>query len=251
VPDEIEITELTDIDAERIDGVGNPASGFPILMMKAVNASGGINEKPDIAGANKVLALLAQLVASEASELAAGSEDELYDISLLLETIRNMRYFRDGEMACDEMTAKAIADVNELITNLPSEGEPNPMADVAATKDAPEGVKTETSAADEPQAGDEFSKDSVAKMIEDAVTKANEASEERVKALEADLAKVLATPIPGQVAIAAPQSARDDVARSQKALEASRFRALAKSVDDRELAKYYDKRAAEAEEAAA
>lgn len=248
--DEIEITELTDIDPERIDGVLNPANGIPILMMKAVNASGGINEKPDIAGANKVLALLAQLVASEASELAAGSEDELYDISLLLETIRNMRYFRDGEMACDEMTAKAIADVNELITNQFPEGDIAPMAD-NATKDAPEGVTPQTPAADEPQAGDEFSKDSVAKMIEDAVTKANEASGERVKALEADLAKVLATPIPGQVAIAAPQSARDDAARSQKALEASRFRALAKGVDDRELAKYYNKRAAEAEEAAA
>ena len=76
--DEIELTELTDLEVVRQDAVKSPASGFPFLIMKsvakAVNASGEVNEKPDIAGANKVLGLLAQLVASEASELVAGNE---------------------------------------------------------------------------------------------------------------------------------------------------------------------------------
>src|SRR5258708_2330973 len=97
-------------------------------VAKAVNASGEGNEKPDIAGANKVLGLLAQLVASEASELVAGNENELYDISLLLDAIRTMRYFREGEMARDEMTKAAIADVNDLIAKRsPEAGDTPPM----------------------------------------------------------------------------------------------------------------------------
>lgn len=34
--DDVEITELEKIEAERVDGVGTPANGFPILMMKGI-----------------------------------------------------------------------------------------------------------------------------------------------------------------------------------------------------------------------
>jgi hypothetical protein len=307
-----EITELVNIDPERIDGVLNPANGIPILMMKSVavkdvNAVGGIDEKPDIAGADRVLAELYRLVESEAREGAVGAQEDC-DIHILSEAISLIRCFRENELWGDEddgsdlgksadglvfkahrkfssderkslaAEGKALPDgsypipdadalrraailarsghgdvaaAKRLIAKRAKElGVANPLAS-DTTKDAPEDVTPETPAADEPQGGDEFSKDSVAKMIEDAKTEVSKAYEERVTALEADLAKVLATPIPGQVAIAAPESARNNAARDQSAAEAARFRALAKSVDDRELAKYYDKRAAEAEKAAA
>jgi hypothetical protein len=97
-----EITMLEDIEPERIDGVAHPASGFPILMMKAVNASGGVNEKPDIAGAEGVLQDIATLIQAEAAEMAVGNWDENYDIQLLSEAACLMACFRSKEMWGDE-----------------------------------------------------------------------------------------------------------------------------------------------------
>src|SRR5216683_1986844 len=91
------LTEMFDIDPERVDLVKNPANGFPILLMKAVNASGGVNEKPDIAGAETVLSKLAQLIIAEAQELAAGNWGEIGDIELLTQAAYLMRCFRSGE----------------------------------------------------------------------------------------------------------------------------------------------------------
>jgi hypothetical protein len=96
------ITMLEDIEPERIDGVKNPASGFPILMMKAVNASGGVNEKPDISGAEGVLQDIARLIQAEAAEMAVGNWDENYDIQLLSEAACLMACFRSKEMWGDE-----------------------------------------------------------------------------------------------------------------------------------------------------
>lgn len=95
--DEIELTELTDLDVVRQDAVRTPASGFPFLVMKAVNAVGGIDEKPDIAGAERVLQELARLIQSEAAEMAAGAFSEVYDIQCLLEAATLMRHFKSNE----------------------------------------------------------------------------------------------------------------------------------------------------------
>jgi hypothetical protein len=247
--DDIELTELHDLDVVRQDAVENPASGFPFLIMKSVskdiNAAGAVNEKPDISGANKVLSQLAQLVASEARELAAGNENEIYDISLLLDTIRNMRCFRDNEMACDEMTAKAIAEVNDLI----AKGEILPMAE-DATKDAPESADNPTSAAPEPQAGDEFTKDTVAKMIEDAKAEVSKEAEERNAALAAELAVLKATPIPGNVKLTATADQRDTRAQADVVAKAAYHRRQLDIVQDRDLIAYHKAQLAKIEPAA-
>lgn len=102
------ITELDDINPTRIDQVGLPASGIPVLFMKsidvskAVNPAGGIDEKPDIDGAESILQLLAGLIQSEAAEMKIGSWDEAYDIQLLSEIASLVRCFRDREMWGDE-----------------------------------------------------------------------------------------------------------------------------------------------------
>jgi hypothetical protein len=97
VPDNIEVTELDDITPTRVDQVKSPASGVPVLIMKALNAVGGVDETPDIDGAEHVIQLLARLIQSEAAELAAGCWDETSDIHLLTEAADLVKYFRDRE----------------------------------------------------------------------------------------------------------------------------------------------------------
>lgn len=105
---EIELTELIDLEVERQDGVANPASGFRFLIQKEaaepaakdVNAVGGINEAPDIAGAERVLTELYNLIAAEAREGAVGAHEEA-DIATLVEAVSLVCYFKH----CEEMGA--------------------------------------------------------------------------------------------------------------------------------------------------
>jgi hypothetical protein len=103
-----ELTELVEINPTRVDLVKTPASGFPILLMKAVNAQGGIDEKPDIDGAEHVLQLLARLIQSEAAEMAVGNWDEICDINLLAEAAHLMLCFRRMEQYGDEDDGDSI-----------------------------------------------------------------------------------------------------------------------------------------------
>src|SRR6516225_6793532 len=104
-----DLTELIDIDPERVDLVKNPANGFPILLMKAVNAQGGIDEKPDIAGAQSVIQQLARLISAEADELCVGQWGELYDIQLLTEALCLMQCFMRNEQYGDEDDGEPMA----------------------------------------------------------------------------------------------------------------------------------------------
>lgn len=93
--DVVEITELEKIDADRVDGVRAPASGIPILLMKAVAApeppgagAGAGAEEPADRDAAKQLAkaILADLAASPRELYKAvgkrGQVDEAPDIDL-------------------------------------------------------------------------------------------------------------------------------------------------------------------------
>jgi hypothetical protein len=109
-----ELTEIEALEVSRADGVLNPANGFPILLMKAVdpnpddpddddaakavNAQGGIDEGPDIAGANRVIVELFKLIQSEASEGAAGAFHEICDVAMLVEAVHAMCCFLDMEL---------------------------------------------------------------------------------------------------------------------------------------------------------
>jgi hypothetical protein len=82
-------------------------------------------------------------------------------------------------------------------------------------------------------------------LVQAEVRKATEASEERYKALEAQLAKVLATPVPGGPAItrrAEDEARAVDIAKNA---EAQRYRRLADQVTDRDMADYYRTKAAQ------
>lgn len=112
MPDEKTIDGLTEIiklRADRADGVKNPANGFPVLLMKAVNAQGGIDEKPDIDGAERALQILAQLIQNEAAEMATGQWGEVHDIEILCEAACLLKYFRCVEQMGDEDDGEPLA----------------------------------------------------------------------------------------------------------------------------------------------
>lgn len=135
------LTELTEFTPTRVDQVRSPASGAPILMMKSiekdaapsetstgcgccskcssgtskdVNAVGGINEKPDIDGAEGILQMLARLIESEAREMAAGSFDESSDIQLLSEIASLVQCFRSREMWGDDDDGDMMKDLDDF-----------------------------------------------------------------------------------------------------------------------------------------
>lgn len=108
-------------------------------------------------------------------------------------------------------------------------------------KDAAPGI-TKTTGTDGGDAG-YVSKGEIGDLVKAAVTEAAAASEERVKALEAELAKVKATPIPGGPVIAATtnrQQPADDVTTKAAYLEE-----MARQVDDPRAATGYRQQAAE------
>jgi outer membrane biosynthesis protein TonB len=48
----VELTELVDLDPSRVDLVKSPANGFPILLMKALDAPAGTEDKPELPADN-------------------------------------------------------------------------------------------------------------------------------------------------------------------------------------------------------
>jgi hypothetical protein len=239
-----EITEIIKMDATRVDAVKNPANGFPILMMKAVTASGDINEKPDIAAAEKVLALLAKLIQAEAAEMATGVFDEVCDIQLLSQAAELMMCFRRREqMGADSANAaKELADaIAERAQELDA---PNPLAKETMS-DTDKTSAPETEAVTEtPEAPN------VDELVKSAVAEVTTAYEERIEALEAKLTKVLETPIPGGPAMTAPAHMRGTVQKAEKLAEAARYTTLAEQVTDPDLKRFYKEAAANARSAA-
>lgn len=299
-----EITEIVEFDATRVDAVKEAANGFPILLMKAVNSQGGIDEGPDIDGSAKVLQALAKLIISEAQEMATGHFDEVCDIDLLCEASHLMRCFRkkeidtasdDGEpimkdleecagwllkrnVSADERKRLAregkalpdgsypianaedlknaahlansghgdVAAAKRLIAKRAKElGVPNPLAkETMAEEDTKETEETvpseeETVSKETSSEAPEAESPDIAELVKSAVAEAIQASEKRVEALESELAKVLATPLPGGPVMTAPAHMRNEMQKSQRAAEAKRFERLADEVRDPDLKRFY------------
>lgn len=211
--DAAKAAELTEAEREEV-----------LDIIKAVNAKGQVDEKPDIADAKRVLTLLAKLIQAEAAEMAIGQLDESADISLLLDATWSMKCFLKREQAGLEGT-QANDDVTSVFLNAD--------ADKSADADPTETSEAVSLGADE-----------IKDLVKSAVAEATKAQRDELEAVRAELVKVKDTPIPGGPVITAPASARNDNARTEKALQASKFRRLADEVSDPELARYYREKAA-------
>lgn len=250
------VTEMVDIEVTRQDGVQSPASGIPFLVMKAVSR-GKVDEKPDIADADSVLCLLAKLIASEAAELAAGYLNETSDISLLMEAMSLMKWFRENEVMGDEMNSAAmksivgdfspaerkafIAAAGRLKANKTKEpGVADQPTDIAQTPEVPVPDASGT-----PVPADVIVEKSVDEKIADAVAKVEKAAEDRVAVVKAELDALKATPIPGVVALTAPPSAREGQRTEGQLMKAAYHDRQAEIVNDRDLVKYHRQKAAD------
>jgi len=138
-----------------------------------------------------------------------------------------------------EPTTKDATDASTDLPDVRTSADP-----VQGAPEAPEGV-TKTSGAQAPAEGD----DDVASKIEKAVAEATRASEERMKALESEVAKMRATPIPGGPMLTATAVQRDVRATSDLMAKAAYHKRQADIVGERELARYHREQAAAADAA--
>lgn len=249
------VTEMIDIEVTRQDGVESPASGIPFLVMKAVSR-GKRDETPDIAGADDVICLLAKLIASEASELAAGYLEETSDISLLMEAMGLMKWFRENEQwgaEMDSATMKSaasdsspagrkafVAAAGRLMANKTKEPGVANEPTATAQKDTPTVPETPAT----PVEGDASVEKSVDEKIADAVAKVEKAAEDRVSAIKAELDALKATPVPGVVALTAPPAAREGKRTEDQLMKAAYHDRQAEIVGDRDLVRYHRDKAA-------
>jgi hypothetical protein len=214
-----------------------------------------IDESADIAGAQAVIAQLAALIISEATELAAGRMSESDDIACLMDAVRAVRYFmqreqrQDGTEVPDATDDSASTEGGMAWVGLGAEADATKRAFTAAERadaadsgaamsDGSYPIKTRDDlsnaihavgrgkgdhgairrhiiararalglsamipdgwsgkAAESDGATQALAPD-LTKMIDDAVAEATAVSEGRIKTLEAQLAKVLAAPVPG------------------------------------------------------
>jgi hypothetical protein len=183
--------------------------------------SDGEDESSDIASAEQAIAVIAQLIISEAESLAQGNMNEACDIDLLLNAVRSLKWFKEREEAEQE----GGADAEMALADQP---------DIAKT-DAPAtpAVEPTTQTSDAPQAPDTMTKADVAELVKAAVAEATEAAKERESALAADLVKANAAieefrtmPVPGGPALTRT-AAQQAQARST---DADRMRAEAKTL---------------------
>ncbi|MER5694950.1 hypothetical protein ABT088_25260 [Streptomyces mirabilis] len=183
--------------------------------------SDGEDESSDIASAEQAIAVIAQLIISEAESLAQGNMNEACDIDLLLSAVRSLKWFKEREEAEQE----GGADAEMALADQPG----------IAKTDAPAtpAVEPTTQTSDAPQAPDTVTKADVAELVKAAVAEATEAAKERENALAADLVKANAAieefrtmPVPGGPALTRT-AAQQAQARST---DADRMRAEAKTL---------------------
>jgi hypothetical protein len=169
------------------------------------------DESGDIAAAQAVIAQLARLIMSEATELAAGRMEEADDIACLMDAVRAVKYFLWNEREQDgrEVPGPALATIQ-----LAASADANKSATVT-----PEDVVT-TAVPD------------VTELVKAAVAEANRVSEDRYKAIEAELVKVRAMPIPGGPMILPTAGTGAPARPTSEQTLVKRYRALAEQSGD-------------------
>lgn len=218
----------------------------------AADGSSGKGEVEDISGADEAIACIARLIIAEAESLAQGNLNEACDIDLLLSAVRSLTWFKQNEEY--EEAASKSDDAGQAADDS-TETSASPDGAAQTTEgDKPEDNSTkEGEPADGEQPTDAVTKADVAELVKAAVAQAAEASEERNKALEAELAKAQqaieefrAMPTAGGPALtrtAAQQAQAKGGDADRMRQEAKTLMAKAEQVADRDLRDGYRDRA--------
>lgn len=191
-------------DEDESDDTASKAAELVTVVKGLVPDLAKGSPEQDIASAQEAIAAIAQLIISEAQGLAAGDLSEAFDIDELLCAVSALRWFIYAEQAEEDEE-----ELTEITIPL--------AADADSTKNA---------APAEPGAD-------LAELVKKAVAEANQASEERVKALEAQLAKVSALPRPGgPVLTRTAGDTEKAAARDELQAEVQKYRQMADAVTD-------------------
>lgn len=187
--------------------------GWKAADADTTKAEGEIHDPAELA---QIRDGLVALLKAELDELVAG-EDELCDVHELLCALRMLLCWWEGEAAAGE-------------TAPPFEREqPEPLTEVMLDA-VPDQTKTPAPVVAKAAAGDD---DRLAELVKAAVAEATQASEGRIQALEAELAKVKALPAPGgPVLTRTAQDTAKAARRDELLIKANRYRALASQVTD-------------------
>ena len=161
----------------------------------------------DIASAQDAIAIIGRIIVSEAESLAAGNLSDACDIDELLSAVRALKWFMmmesEEDLEGDAMVTIGLADL-------------------------PDTTKTSAPAVEKTAGADDLTA-----LVKAAVTEANRNSEERIKALETELAKVKALPAPGGPVLTRTAQDAQKAASKDAALEkAAHFRRMADAVTD-------------------
>lgn len=203
--------------------------------------TGGDDETGDINGATAAIAAIAQLIISEAESLAQGNFDELCDIQLLCSAAEALKWFT----AREEAEQQGGADMALADTVKADSAKTSAATEAAGEENNDEDGKPAVTKSEEPT----LTKADVADLIKAAVAEANDAAEERITTLAADLAKAQqaidefrSTPVPGGPVLTRTQ-AQEGSARKSDAdhlrAEARQYMAKADAVEDRDLREGY------------
>ncbi|MGW5123304.1 hypothetical protein ACWEQ7_04415 [Streptomyces sp. NPDC004069] len=225
------------------------------------------DEAQDITGADEAIACIARLIISEAESLAQGNLNEACDISMLLDAVRSLRWFKESEEYEQQMAATKSDTAEGASTASTDNGEGNATAttQTSAPAEGQQGAddgeqaddsttdQTEGDEADTGSESDAVTKADVAELVKAAVAEATTTSEERSKALEAELAKASAAieeframPTLGGPALtrtAAQQAQAKNSDADRMRHEAQALLVKAEQVSDRDLRDGYRERA--------
>ncbi|MFI1165647.1 hypothetical protein ACH4UM_19030 [Streptomyces sp. NPDC020801] len=208
----------------------------------------GEDESSDIASAEQAIAVIAQLIISEAESLAQGNMNEACDIDLLLSAVRSLKWFKQRE----EAEQAGVGDADMELADKPASKTPVPAAtDGEDDEDEDEEDDAKASKSEAPT----LTKADVTELVKSAVAEATKPVEERANALAADLVKAQQTinelkalPQPGGPVLTRTTQQEDAARKSDAAqlrAQANGFLAKADACSDRYLADGYREKAKE------
>jgi hypothetical protein len=194
-----------DTGKEEDTGTDTTAAAAVVTELKSLLPNLNLTKSTsdeDIASAQEAIAIIGRIIVSEAESLAAGNLSDACDIDELLCAVRALKWF---------MMMESEEDVEDAMVTIG-------LADIPDT--------TKNAAPAKPGAD-------LTELVKAAVTEATQASEERMKALEAELAKVKALPAPGgPVLTRTAQDTQKAASKDAALVQAAHFRQLADAVTD-------------------
>lgn len=155
-------------------------------MVPGLDIAKDDGEAGDITAGMSAITAIARLIISEAESLAAGNMNEIWDIRTLLDAACALQCFVDSETWEDYSMTETKAETAK------ADDATEAVAETETTTAAPEAADTTEKTEASPE--ETLTKTDLTDLLESTIAKVSKPYEERIAALEGQLAKVLETP---------------------------------------------------------